>query len=139
MIHGSFKLNGKDVILKNRGLQEMGAVQMFIDNEVIRLMTPYTPMLLGALEKSATQGTVKGTGVIRQTAPYSKYQYYGVLMVSSLTGSSWSKGEKKVLTSKKLNHSKNKHPMAGAFWFERMKADKKKEILKGARKIAGSK
>ncbi len=108
--------------------------QKFVDSECIRRMDKYTPMLSGMLVKSATLGTKIGQGVIKQIAPYAKYQYYGKLMVSSKTGSSWSKGEKKVLTKTDLKYNKSVHPLAGAFWFERMKTDHLNAILKGAQK-----
>lgn len=110
--------------------------QKYVDSECIRKMAPYTPFLTGMLEKSATLGTKIGKGEINQIAPYAKYQYYGKLMVSSKTGSSWSKGEKKILTDKDLNYTKAMHPLAGPFWFERMKADHLDSILKGAQKYA---
>jgi hypothetical protein len=126
-------------LMRERGLQNSGRVQQFIDQEVIRLMAPYTPMLTGALEKSATLGTKIGSGEIQQNAPYARYQYYGKLMVSSLTGSAYAThGESKVLTDKDLQYNKSKHPQAGPFWFERMKTDHKEDILEGARKVAGA-
>lgn len=135
----SFNIKGNQTLIRERGLQSGGRVQKFIDQEVIRLMASYTPMLTGMLEKSATIGTKIGSGLIEQTAPYAGYQYYGKLMVSSITGSAWSHGEKKVLTDKDLVHNKSQHPQAGPFWFERMKADHKEGILRGARKVAGAK
>ena len=118
--------------------EQLHKAQMFVDSECIRLMKPYTPFRNGILEKSATLGTVIGSGEIHQVAPYARYQYYGMLMVSSITGSSFaSKGEKKVLTDIPLQHDKSKHPQAGPFWFERMKAEHKEDILRGAAKIAG--
>ncbi len=137
--NGRLEIKSTDILLKNRGLQPMGPVQKFIDQECIRLMVPYTPMRNGVLEKSATIGTKIGSGEINQITPYGRYQYYGKLMVSSITGSAWArKGEKKVLTDKDLKHDKSKHPKAGPFWFERMKADHKENILNGARKVAGA-
>ena len=47
-----------------------------------------------------------------------------------------SKGEKKVLTDKNLNYTKAMHPLAGPFWFERMKTDHLDSILRGAQKYA---
>ena len=118
----------------------MGPVQKYIDSECIRLMAPYTPYRQGILEKSATLGTKIGSGEINQIAPYARYQYYGKLMVSAITGSAWARmGEKKVLTDKDLEYDKSAHPLAGKMWFERMKADHKEEILDGARKVAGAK
>jgi hypothetical protein len=125
-------------LCKERGIQVSGRVQKFIDQEVIRLMDPYTPNLNGVLIKSATQGTKIGSGEINQNTPYARYQYYGKLMVSSLNGSAWaSKGESKVLTDKDLRYNKSKNAQAGPFWFERMKSDKKEQILRGAKKLAG--
>lgn len=126
-----------DAIKREIGLQEFGAVQKFIDSECIRLMAPYTPSLTGSLEGSATLGTKIGSGEIRQNIPYARYQYYGKLMVSSTTGSAWaSQGESKVLTDKDLKYNQSRSPMAGKLWFERMIADNKASILKGAQQIA---
>lgn len=111
-------------------------VQGFVDSECIRLMTPYTPMQNGILYKSATLGTTIGSGMIHQVAPYARYQYYGKLMVSSVTGSSYARnGESKVLTNKDLKYSTAKHPQAQKLWFEVMKAEKKQQILRGAAAI----
>ncbi|CRZ34929.1 minor capsid protein [Herbinix hemicellulosilytica] len=138
--NGRLEIKPTDILLKERGLQDMGPVQKYIDSECIRLMAPYTPMRNGFLMRSATLGTKIGSGEINQTAPYARYQYYGKLMVSSITGSAWARyGEKKVLTDKDLVHDKSRHPQAGPFWFERMKAEHKEEILNGARKVAGAK
>ena len=102
-------------------------------------MKPYTPMLTSALIKSATISTKIGSGEVKQNTPYARYQYYGKLMVSRLTGSAYARqGESKVLTNKNLNYRKI-NPNAGAFWFERMKSDHKRAILNGAKKEVGAK
>lgn len=127
----------KQVFGKDR-TQRFKDAQSFVDSECIRLMVPYTPMLNGILMKSPVLGTAIGSGHIYYLSPYARYQYYGKLMVSSITGSSYaSMGEKKVLTNVDLVHQKSRHPLAGPFWFERMKADKGGQILKGASKYAG--
>lgn len=135
----NYRLEIKSIqeLCRERGIQVNGKTQEFIDQEVIRLMAPYTPMLTGVLQKTATLSTSIGTGHIQQNAPYARYQYYGKLMVSSITGSAWSRGESKVLTDKDLEHNKSQHSQAGPLWFERMKADKKEQILRGAQKVAG--
>ncbi len=116
---------------------KLQSAQRFVDSECIRYMKPYTPFQNGVLQKSATLGTVIGSGEIHQIAPYARYLYYGMLMVSSITGSSYARqGEKKVLTNTPLQYH-NKHPQSGKMWFERMKEDKKAVILRGACKLAG--
>ena len=114
------------------------SAQKFVDSECIRLMVPYTPMLNGILMKSPVLGTKIGSGQIVYQNSCARYQYYGKLMVSSVTGSAFaSMGEKKVLTSVDLVHNTSKHKNAGPFWFERMKADRLPQILKGAAKYSG--
>lgn len=50
--------------------------QEFVDSECIRHMNPETPRRTGVLVKSATLGTVIGSGEINQIAPYARRQYY---------------------------------------------------------------
>ncbi|MDF2485837.1 MAG: hypothetical protein K0R46_2005 [Herbinix sp.] len=133
--NGRFEMNDLQKLLHDRGLLPNERVQKYVDQEVIRLMDPYTPRLNGVLTKSATIGTKIGTGEIHQNVPYARYHYYGKLMVSSVTGSAWSHGESKILTDKDMNY--NGAPMRGPYWFERMKVDKKEQILRGAQKVAG--
>lgn len=108
-------------------------VQKYVDSECIRLMVPYTPMQNGILMKVAVLGTKIGSGRIYYNSPYARYQYYGKLMVSSVTGSAYAKsGESKVLTDKDLKYNTSRHPLAQRLWFEAMKSDKKEQILRGA-------
>ena len=50
--------------------------QAFVDSECIRRMNPETPRRTGVLIKSASLGTVIGSGEINQIAPYARRQYY---------------------------------------------------------------
>lgn len=50
--------------------------QSFVDQECIRRMGPETPRRTGVLVKSATIGTVIGSGEINQITPYARRQYY---------------------------------------------------------------
>lgn len=92
-----------------RGLEVGGRVQKFIDSEVIRLSEPYTPMDTGYLKNSAPRlGTQIGSGKVVYQAPYAKRQYY----------------------------EHRGRGMRGGKWFERMKLDRRDEILRGAQAIA---
>lgn len=135
--------------------------QQEIDKDCIELMKPYTPFKKGMLENSATIHTVTGSGQIMQVTPYARYLYYGKVygpnfpIVQERDGTKhivfgrysgdgtiigWRspKGRKKHPTGRRLHYSKDKHPLAGKMWFERMKADRKGDILQAAAKILGS-
>jgi len=134
---GHLDIKSIDVLVKARGLEPGGKVQKYIDSEMIRAMNPLAPRQNGILINSVTLGTVIGSGELNYIDPKARYHYYGKLMVSPTTGSSYAKrGEKKVLTDKDMNYFGA--PQRGPFWFERAKADKKDDILNGARKVAGA-
>ena len=116
MSNTSFKFDTKSIkqLLKNRGLENGGRVQKFIDNEVIRLCEPYAN---GPLRDSAELHTDIGSGEVIYSTPYARKQYY----------------------QNPGPGSKKSEPLRGKYWFERMKADHGEEILEGARKIAGAK
>lgn len=136
-------------IMANHGLDDGGKVQQFIDSECIRLMDDYTPDRNGMLKNSVRLNTKIGSGLLTQSTPYARYLYYGILYVDPKYGKGafysddygfWSRpGIKKIPSSKELSYSTAKSPLAGKMWFERMKADKKEQILNGAKKIAGGK
>lgn len=88
--------------------------QIFVDNEVLRLSEPFTPLRTGTLIKTGTMGTDPGSGEVIWIAPYSRSQYYSARKPGSKTG-----------------------PDRGPFWFERMKARHGKKIVEGARRLAG--
>lgn len=134
-----FELNEREVI-RLHNLEDEGKVQKFIDSECLRLMAPYTPFLNGQLEKSATLGTVIGSGHIQYNSPYARFLYYGKVMVDPNTGSTYAPlYGKKVLTENELKYSTVRHSKAGKMWFERMKVDKKEQIIRGCRKLISSK
>lgn len=92
---------------------EYTRAQKFVDNEVLRLSTPLVPIKTSMLIRSGQLGTVIGSGAVRWIAPYARNQYYNTA------------------TSRPYD------PQRGAFWFERMKAVHKDEIINGAKVIAG--
>lgn len=86
--------------------------QKSIDNDVLRLSEKYTPLLTGTLIKSGTLGTVIGSGTVSWIAPYAKRQYY--------------RGRKP--------GTQQAGSLRGRYWFERMKAVHKKEIIENAKR-----
>lgn len=113
-------------ILERRGLEDHGRVQKFVDNEVLRLSAPYVPHLSGTLERSGKTATDIGSGEVNYNTPYARYQYYGKVMVGPAP---------KKVTDKNLTYHGG--GLRGSHWFERMKADHKDEILRGAAQKAG--
>lgn len=96
-------------IIRKRGLETGGRVQRFIDSEVIRRMDPYTPFDTGFLKGSSLKIDTKiGSGTIVQKARYARRQY----------------------------HTNKGNGLRGRYWFERMKADHRENILRGALEIA---
>ena len=90
--------------------------QKYVDSEVLRLSDPYVPMQTTMLKKSGISGTVIGSGMIEYTAFHGKKQYH----------TNAGMGKEGVNSGGGLR---------GKFWFERMKADHKKEILRGLKKL----
>lgn len=104
-----------DVLLNKRKLQEGGPVQKYIDSEVLRYSSPYVPLRTGAAEGSGIRHTRIGSGEVRYKTPYIRKIYYD------------------------RNMNFQGAPQRGAYWFERMKADHRDDILRGAIKISGGK
>ena len=112
MFTGKFTINSNNDLLKKRGLENRGRIQKYVDKEVIRLMTPYTPKESGELIRSATRLTDIGSGLVKQggkSAPYARKWYY---TQAKFTGA----------------------PMRGTYWFKRaMQNGGAKTILKGVK------
>lgn len=82
-------------------------VQRFVDSEVLRRCDPLVPFKLGNLKKSGITGTKIGSGQVRYTSPYARYQYY--------------KGRVSVTRGRK--------------WFLRMKSEQGQDILNAAQRM----
>ncbi len=128
----SVDLGSLEALKKGRGLGTNGKIQQYIDQEVLRLMAPFTPFDTGALQNNA----YAKNGEVVYSVPYARFLYYGKVMVSPSTGSTWARsGEEKMRTQRALQFKGA--PMRGAYWFLRMKAQYGQEILKGAGKLIG--
>lgn len=107
-------------------------VRLFMANEAKRLMDPYVPADKLMLAQNVSVYNEDDEGIVEYRSPYAHYQYKGVLYVSSLTGSAFaSSGEHKVPTSRKLEYSKFRHPLATSQWDKAM-ATAKGDDLAGA-------
>lgn len=106
-------LSGTRISLQKKN-QQYSRAQKFVDSEVLRLSAPYVPMRTSMLLKSGQLGTDIGSGEVQYIAPHAHKQYYSPRKPGSSTG-----------------------PLRGPQWFERMKTDRGKEIITGAKKIAG--
>ena len=56
--------------------ESFSKAQAFVDSECLRYMNPLTPRRTGMMIKSATLGTVIGSGYIEYLTPYARRQYY---------------------------------------------------------------
>lgn len=124
-------------LLREYGLEKGGRVQRFIDQKVIDECTPYVPASPDrTLEFSAQVSTEIGSGLVIWNTPYARYQYYGFVMTDE-AGRTWvGPGERKpVVTDRPLVYDTAQNPLAGSYWFERMKADRLNEILDEARRV----
>lgn len=138
MFHGRLELNAD---IEGKGLETIHEAQKYIDNECIKLMSPYTPFDSGILDKSARLNTVIGSGKINQVTPYARYLYYGKVYGPNIPIKEngqivrFFSPPVKHNTGRDIQYNTAKHPQAGSHWFERMKADHKEKIRKGAQSI----
>ncbi len=135
-------------LLARLNLQEGGLVQKVIDKCVIDYCGPYVPHDTGYLETSPNAVTEIGSGEVVYPGPYAHYMYYGQVYGPNIPvfiaeGSDEPAyffsppGKKKHPTGRELQYSTDLNPLAGAFWFERMKADHLQDIIEEAKKSVG--
>ena len=106
-----------DPNFKQKAAANFERTQKYIDSETLRYSDPYVPWKEGFMKKSGKTGTVLGSGVVEYTVPYAKKQYY----------TNAGRGKEG------LNAAKGTKGLRGAFFFERMKADHKDDILRGVK------
>lgn len=141
MIKAHFTFLSNDELLRKHGFGLGGAVQKAVDRAVIEFDKPYVPWKTGDLANSPETAAPIGGGKVIYNRPQARYLYYGKVMSPSIpiikagevVGWFSPPGQKKRLTDRDLQYDTSVNALAGAFWFERMKADRKDDILKEAR------
>lgn len=134
-------------VLERLNLEAGGLVQQVIDKSVIDWDLQYVPWETGTLGRSPYSATEIGSGEVVYPGPYAHYQYYGEVYGPNIpvfqddtgepTGYFSPPGRKKHPTGRPLQYSKDINPLAGSFWFERMKADHLQDIIKEAKSVVG--
>ena len=122
----------------------MHIVQSAVDNECIRQMTPYVPMLTRTLAKSVLINSVIGSGKLTYAGPYARYLYYGevygpnIPIIENEVLIGFFSPPKKEPTGLQLQYNKTFHPLAGKLWFERMKSDHLEDIRRAGQDAANA-
>ena len=126
------------------GLGKGGRAQIALDKAVIDYCKPYCPMDTGVLANSAYTATVLGSGEVVYPGPYAHYQYYGEVYGPNIpifddntgqpTGYYSPPGKKKHPTGRNLTYNTDINPLAGSFWFNRMKADHFDDVVQEVQK-----
>lgn len=149
MLSARFDWNGGENMLCRLNLERGGLVQQAIDNSVIAYNRQYCPMETGMLADSPYAASPPGSGQVVYPGPYARYQYYGEVMGPNIpvyednsgepTRFFSKPGQEKHLTGRALTYRTDVNPLAGSYWFERMKADHMQDILEEAKRVAGTK
>ena len=112
-------------LIRKKGLDARGDVQMFHTQNVLRRIKKYMPFVSGATYKITVTQTVISKPEIVTDTPYAKYLFYGKVMVDPkinaagfMTPEGWRsrKGCVKVLTGRSLTYNRSKNPAAGSRW-----------------------
>lgn len=99
-IEFTVKGNFNEAAARTRLKAAIKRAQMKLDTQVITDSNYFVPKVTTMLEKSAIEGTVIGSGLVKWTEDYARRQYYG----------------------EGFDHSKQSNPSACARWFEAAKA-----------------
>ena len=145
----AFMPKNTSALLHKFNLEKGGLVQKVIDKTVIDYCLQYAPWETGSLAKSAYGATQIGSGRVIYPGPYAHYMYYGEVYGPNIpvfednsgnpTRFFSPPGQKKHPTGRALKYSTDTNPLAGPFWFERMKADRMPDIIQEAKNVAGIK
>ncbi len=134
-------------LLARFNLESGGKVQQAIDKAVIDWDLQYVPWETGLLGKSAYAATAIGSGTVVYPGPYAHYQYFGEVYGPNIPifdddtdePSGWFSppGQTKHPTGRDLQYKTDTNPLAGPYWFERMKADHADDIIMEAKNNVG--
>lgn len=113
--HIEGNLNSKS-LLEEYGLEPGGRVQYAIDKACIDWCMGYVPWRTGALAMSSNTESEIGSGLIRYRGPNVRNLYYGNGI---------------------LHYSTDVNPLAGSYWFQRMKADHLQDIMEEGKRAMG--
>lgn len=151
MIHARIEWETSEQnFLATKNLETGGLVQAAIDNAVIRYGMQYAPMLTGTLAKSPYSASPPGSGRVIYNTPYARYLYYDVVYGPNIPIYDDNSGEPTRFFSPpgQIKHPKSPeqsfkfntgyNPLAGAFWFERMKAAHIDDIREEAMRVANT-
>lgn len=93
------------VKMRIQGASERAVAE--VSKQVLADCNEFCPEDHGVLINSSEIHSNFKKGLLVWSTPYARYLYYGLLMVDSVTGSSWArKGSTKVLTDKPLHYAK---------------------------------
>ncbi len=115
---------GKQLIRK-KGLDASGHVQMFHTQNVLKRIKRYMPYRTGKTYKITVAQTNIAKPEIVTDVPYGKYLFYGKVMIDPklgvagfMTPEGWRsrKYSTKVLTGRDLQYTRTKNPQAGPHW-----------------------
>lgn len=134
MANVSIILNANSVISKVKGIFDKD-LRRFTHETFYKQMEDYVPAKNTMMYRQV-EITDKS---IRFFSPYAVFQYYGKLMISPTTGSSWAlRGETKILTDINLKHNKEIHPLATSHWGEVAWEAKKDIVAKDVKMYIGN-
>ena len=112
-------------LIRKKGLDPHGDVQMFHTQNVLRRIKKYMPFVSGATYKITVAQTVISRPEIVTDTPYAKYLFYGKVWVDPkthaagfMTPEGWRsrKGCTKIITARNLTYNRSKNPAAGPRW-----------------------
>ena len=120
------RMNSIDQILKDKGLDPGGDIQVFHTQNVLHRIIRYMPYRTGATIKvTIAQTDVRKPRIITDV-PFAKFLYYGKLMVDPVTGAAgfqdkdgqWKSRNNvpKVKSNRPITYTTSKNPQAGPYW-----------------------